>query len=332
MMHSARFPTRVATFLTGIIVGALATLATPQAAAQHPSALSARDKTGIFIQRLIKVSKLKPERFQPLILEYEIGAALEELGQLAADGGDAHAGHGHAGHGHDDGALHAAGACSTGCDHAGERDFIAAALEDLYPKFQAAAKLAADGADAEARQAFEALLPQRRGPDLSDPYKNAYARYRALELQFAALLQKQESGQLDADGLKKAITEIAERCDDILLNDRLYLIPDHRVCEIVAQCFALLGKPVLESTQYALLLTDFPNVPPEMSAAAKTRLGELQNKAGRPLNKVAGWMQDVEALLEEEKTGDEPTQQKETEILVTLDKLIELQEARERKT
>jgi hypothetical protein len=43
-------------------------------------------------------------------------------------------------------------------------------------------------------------------------------------------------------------------------------------------------------------------------------------------------MNSVEKLLAKEVTARDPTQEKEIEIVSALDKLIELQEARERKT
>jgi len=119
---------------------------------------------------------------------------------------------------------------------------------------------------------------------------------------------------------------------EIVAKDRLYLIRDHRACELIALCFEKLKKPLLEFVEYAILLTDYNDLPKEVSDKAKARLAALNDEVGRPLGTVANWMNEVEKLLVKEVTKNDPTQRRETEIVSALDKLIELQEARERKT
>ena len=98
------------------------------------------------------------------------------------------------------------------------------------------------------------------------------------------------------------------------------------------QSFEKMKKPLLEFVQYAILLTDYEELPKDVADRAKARLAKLNQEAGRPLRTVANWMNQVEKWLAQEVTRKDPTQRKETEIVYALDKLIELQEARERKT
>mgnify|MGYP003310448640 CR=1 FL=1 len=110
------------------------------------------------------------------------------------------------------------------------------------------------------------------------------------------------------------------------------LLADYRGAELTALSFNGLGESLLEFAQYALLLTDFQNLPVELKQRAESRLGELRGENGKPLQTVAGWMNRVEKLISKEVTGEAPTQKQERGIVTALDKLIELQEAVERQT
>ena len=101
---------------------------------------------------------------------------------------------------------------------------------------------------------------------------------------------------------------------------------------MIALSFNGLGESLLEFSQYALLLTDYKNLPEAIKKRAETRLGQLKGENGKPLQTVAGWMNRVEKLISKEVTGEAPTQKQERGIVTALDKLIELQEAVERQT
>lgn len=283
----------------GATLAVLALTAIPLALrAQHPGALTPRDKTEVFIQHLVKVARLDPARYRALVLEYEIGTA---IGELAHEGADADGSHG-------DCAEHAGIAMA---------DFIQSALKEIHPAYADALKLKEDGKTAEAREATRPLAAK------ADPYLSAHANLLLAEIDFA-----EAAGRADRESLERVIA-LSER---IIEKDRLYLIQDHRACELIALAFEKLKKPLHEMVQYAILLTDYEGLPPEVEARAKARIAVLDEEAGRPLGMVADWMNGVEKLLAKEVTAKDPTQEKEVEIVSALDKLIELQEARERKT
>jgi len=280
----------------GATLAVLALSAIPLAVqAQHPGDLTPRDKTEVFIQHLVKVARLDPTRYRALVLEYEIGSAIGELAHEDADEGN-----------HD--------ACA---EHAGlsMADFIQSALREIHPAYADALRLKEEGKTAEAREAARSLAGK------ADPYLAAHANMLLLEIDFA-------EAAADKESLERVIA-LAER---IIEKDRLYLIQDHRACELIALAFEKLKKPLHELVQYAILLTDYEGLPPEIEARAKARIASLDDEAGRPLGTVADWMNGVEKLLATEVTAKDPTQEKEVEIVSALDKLIELQEARERKT
>jgi hypothetical protein len=271
--------------------------------AQDPADLTPRDKTEVFIQHLVKVARLDPARYRALVLEYEIGTA---IGELAHGDGEAE------GENHD--------SCA---DHAGlaMADFIRSALREIHPAYGEALALAEAGKHAGAREAARDLAGK------PDPYLAAHANLLLAEIDFAEAVPA-AGGTYPAEALENVIA----RSERIVQKDRLYLIQDHRACELIALAFEKLGKPLHELVQYAILLTDYENLPPEVAARANARIAALDEKAGRPLGLVADWMNSVEKLLAKEVTARDPTQEKEIEIVSALDKLIELQEARERKT
>jgi hypothetical protein len=250
----------------------------PGLRAQAPHELERSDKIELYLQHLGKVVKVEPELYQSMLLEYELGRSLAELGSP-----------------HPDPLL---------------GDFIRRGVEKLQPDLAAArAKLEAKDFDA-AAAALKALALQ------SDPYLSAQAR---LDLAEAALAAGHAKDALDA-------------AEQVVHRDRQFLLADHRACEIAALAFRALGKQTLEFLQYAILLTDYREVPAEVEARVKARLEELARESGKPVATVAGWMDDVEKLVGGFKTGEDPTQKQQGEILVALDKMIELQEARERNT
>jgi len=278
--------------------------------AQDPADLSPRDKTEVFIQHLVKVAKVDPTRSKALVLEYEIGTALTELAHAHTHEGES----AHPGEGHEEGdaccSKSAASAVETG-------NFIRSALRELHPEYAKAIDLASSGKLSEAKEAAKPLSLK------ADPYLAANASLLLAEVEHELAL----AGK-DREGLARVI----ETCERIVQRDRLYIVDDHRACELIALAFAGLEKRLQEGLQYAILLTDYNFLPREVAARAKERLEALSDEAGRPLSTVGKWMNKVEKLLGEEKTGKEPTQAQEIEIVSGLDKLIELQEARERKT
>lgn len=189
-------------------------------------------------------------------------------------------------------------------------NFIHRALEELNPQYRRAHELIEAGKDAEALAALKDLIRHQ------DPYIAAHARLLRVELDFRA-------GRHD---------QVIELCERINLKDRLYLVQGYRACELIALSFEKLQKPLLEFAQYAILLIDYEDLPKELEKRARSRLLALNDRVGNPLHKVAGWMNQVEKLLAREFTSEEPTQAKERQIVTALDKLIELQEARERNT
>jgi hypothetical protein len=269
-------------------------------AAQNPANLSPKDKTEVFIQHLIRVAKIDPAQYRALVLEHEIGTAITELAH-DADHTD-----------HADGAKD----CCAAPEITLASDFIQSALKELHTEYAAALKLEDEGRHAEAAELARTLATK------ADPYLAAYASLLVAESRFAAADPK------DAAELEKVIG----LCEQIGQKDRLYLIQDHRACELIALAFSRLGKPLQEFVQYAILLTDYYDLPADVAARAKARLAALDEEGGKPLGTVASWMNRVEKLLAKEQTGKDPTQTQQVEVVSALNKLIELQEARERKT
>ena len=94
-----------------LVAAVLALALTPlrSVVAEHASEFTARDKSEIFIQHVVKFLNLAPEKYQALVLEFEIATALAEVGASEVQ------------------------------DVAGS--FIANALSQLYPDFGAAREL-----------------------------------------------------------------------------------------------------------------------------------------------------------------------------------------------
>ena len=276
--------------------------------AQNPGELSPRDKTEVFIQHLVKVARIDPNRYRALVLEYEIGTALSEL---------AHEGHhgkaGDAGKTEPDGDK----SCCTAAGVALTGNFIRSALQEIHPEYARALKLEEEGKLAGARDLAKTLEAK------ADPYLAAHARLLLAEVDYSAALETK-----DKSGFERVIS----LCERIGQKDRLYLVDDHRACELIALSYGKLEKTLHEFVQYAILLTDYYDLPPEVEMRVKAKLAALGEENGKPLGTVATWMNKVEKLLGKEITARDPTQAQETEIVSALDKLIELQEARERRT
>ncbi len=194
-------------------------------------------------------------------------------------------------------------------------DFIQNSLAELYPHYGRALEAFEKKNETELKVALKGLDTKSVGGK-ANPYMEAYLSLLKAEMDFRA-------GEFE---------KVVGRCEKLGADHRQRMIADYRVCELIAQSFEKLGRPLLEYAQYALLLTDYEELPKDLKARADARMAKLNKDYGKPLHAVAGWMRRVENLLSEEKTGDDPTQQKEKEILVALDKLIELQEAVERKS
>ncbi len=294
---------RASVFLPSFLAVTLFVLllgANREAAAQTPSNLSPQEKTTGFVQHLVKVARLDPARYQALVLEYEIGRAIDEMRAIEHESHDA-----------------AAGKACCGSDSFGFAgvDFIDKALGEIFPRYGEIETLRKKGDVRAARETARDLTGN------ADPYLSAYARLRLAELDFEAL-----------DGSPEACQRVMTRCEEIVRKQRLYLIADYRASEMIARCYQMLEKPLFELVQYTILLVDFQHLPEEVANRAKSRVTELAKTVTRPLGRVSTWMGAVERLLDEEVTGEDPTQEKETQVLAALDKLIELQEAKERNT
>ncbi len=263
-------------------IALLAALVAAPLAAQTPHEMEPTDKIELFLQHLGKIVQIEPELYQSLLLEYEVGLTLGELGMA-----------------HPEPLL---------------GDFILRGLERVHPALATAREHFEAGAAGdtarrdEAAAAFRSLIGKR------DPFLSARCRLFLAEIDLAA-------------GRHDAALRTAER---IIRDDRMHLIPDWRACEIAASCFRAREQPVLEFLQHAILLTDFHDLPPAVEANARARLAELEKEAGRPVRVVGGWMDAVEKWVRRYETGEDPTRAKQGQILVALDKMIELQEARER--
>jgi hypothetical protein len=207
--------------------------------------------------------------------------------------------------------------------------FLERALKDIHADYARVATLLEAGKLEEGREAARALQGS------SDPYLAAHACLALVEAEFRALAEKSGAAESPSSPGKATIEDwerIIRSCERIVEKDRLYLARDHRACELIALAFERLGKPLLELVQYAILLTDYNDLPGDVVERVKARIAKLSEETGQPLTTVADWMNEVEKLLGKEITTKDPTQRKETEIVYALDKLIELQDARERKT
>ena len=296
----------IASLRTFRLAPAAALVLLPGLAAQHPADLTPAEKTELFIQHLAKVARVEPARHRALVLEYEIGSA---LGELAAD--DAH-GDCPEGESPEEHARHHQEA--SGGSPLVPADFVERALGEVHPEYAEAARLR------DAKDAAAALEKSRDLAGKSDPYLAAHANLLLAEL------------ELEAAGTdRNLLLGVLGRAERIAARDRLYLVRDHRAAEIAAGVFERLEKPLHELLQLAIILTDYPGLPPEAERRARERMTALEEKAGKPLGSIAGWMNHVEKLLEKEVTSEEPTRASQTDIVSALDKLIELQEARERK-
>jgi hypothetical protein len=261
------------------------------------------------------VAKLDPARYRAMVLEYEIGSALWELAHEHQDGHEEAPGQGSPGqtapghHEEEPGCCAASGFIGL--------DFIESALKEIHAEYGAAAKLHDEGKLDEARAALKPLAGK------VDPYVAAYSSLRLAEVEHALA---------SAGGGRSGHEKVLSICERLGRDARMYLVTDHRACELIALSLEKLGKPLHEAVQYMLLLTDYNDLPKEVGARAQARLAALEGVAQAPLGTVGSWMDQVEGLLEKEITAKDPTQSQELEIVSGLDKLIELQEARERKT
>lgn len=189
-------------------------------------------------------------------------------------------------------------------------DFITRSTGKLHPRYARAVALFRDGKHEEARPLFERLASEK------EIYLAAGARLHLAEI----------------DGAAGRHESCLKHAEDVVQGRRVFLLDDYRACELMARAFRHIGKPLLESLQYQILLTDYRDVPEEVQTRAKARLAELQGKAGKPLSLVSNWMGAVERWIKEYETSADPTQGKQKDIHAGLEKLIELQMARERNT
>jgi hypothetical protein len=288
--------------LSFIVLAVVASLGTTRTTlAQDPADLGAREKTELFVQHIVKVSRIDPAKYEALVLEYEIGMALVDLSPVHDEKEE----------------KERVGESPVGFDLDG---FVERALAEIHAEYGALRSDIDLGRLDEARRAVAALKSH------ADPYVAAHAALADAELEFQAL---KASG--DAPGVRGGCEALVSSCGRIVERHRLHLIRDWRACELIALTYETMQKPLFELLQYALLLVDYNDVPPDVTARAKARMAVLAPEVGRPLGTVAEWMNRIEKFLADEITRADPTQAQETEVVGALDKLIELQEARERK-
>lgn len=189
-------------------------------------------------------------------------------------------------------------------------NFVLRSLRKLFPGLEKAITALESGDLEGAAAAFTKLAAK------GNPFLSAHCRLELAEIDLAA-------------GRHAEAIRTAER---IVRQDRQFLITDHRAGAIIAECFRAQKRPVLEFLQWGILLVDYRALPPAVQTRAKERLAKLEKITGRPVQAVAGWMDTVQRLIRDLHTAADPTQTKQGEILVSLDKMIELQEARERHT
>ena len=187
-------------------------------------------------------------------------------------------------------------------------EFVDKALKRLHPEFAEAVASYESQAHADAASKLKPLVAKR------DPFLTARTHLYLAEIEVVG----------------KRFDKAREIAQGLILRERQYLVPDYRACEIVAECFRAAEQTVLELLQYAILLTDYRDVPLDVEARAKQRIAAIQKESGGPTKVVASWMDEVERLIRALTTAEDPTQTKQGQILVALDKMIELQEARER--
>jgi|GEM_PF-869547 len=290
-------------------------LAAARLQGQNPADLNPRGKVEVFIQHLVKVARIDPAKYRSLVLEYEVGSALRELAHERAHAGEAGGADAHEAH---DEAIDSPIGASQ------ESEFLQSALKDVFPEYAEATRLRDEKKLADASQLARNLAGK------SDPYLAANANLLLAECDLALAEAAAQDKPMEPAVLERVIA----LCEKLVQKDRLYLVDDHKACEIIAASFERLNKPLHAFIQYALLVTDYKDAPPEVVARARAKieaLGEVEG-AGKPIGTVANWMNKVDKLLGQEITRRDPTQAREIEIVSALDKLIELQEARERQT
>ncbi len=194
-------------------------------------------------------------------------------------------------------------------------DFIRSSLRELYPDYHSASMYFEGGKTEEAASTLAKLDTSALG-NRPNPYLHAYAMLLEAEIDFS----------------KERYKQVIEKCNRLNREARTLLIADWRACELIALAYNRQKETLLEFAQYALLMTDYDNLPGTLKQRAEERLAVLKDEHGKPLQTVAGWMNQVEKLISREITSEAPTQKQEQGIVVALDKLIELQEAVERHT
>ncbi len=189
-------------------------------------------------------------------------------------------------------------------------NFVRRSLTKMHPEFAAALREQEEGELDAAEKRFKTLDAK------GDLYLSIHCQLQLAEIEHAR-------GQHEAS---------IRRAEEVIERGRRYLLDDHRACELVALGFEAQKRDFLEYLQYSILITDYLELPAETQARVKAKLAELGKKYSKPLTRVASWMADVERLIDSFKTSEDPTQRKQIEVTHALKKLVELQEARERKT
>lgn len=192
-------------------------------------------------------------------------------------------------------------------------DFIRSSLRELYPVYHDASTALENGKIDLAAETLRNLDIKALG-DRPNPYLHAYALLLEAEIDFR----------------KERYNAVIGKCERLTREARTLLIVDHRACELIALAYNRQDETLLEFAQYALLMTDYDDLPVALKQKAEARLAVLKDEHGKPLQTVAAWMNRVEKLISREVTSDAPTQKQERSIVTALDKLIELQEAVER--
>ncbi len=191
-------------------------------------------------------------------------------------------------------------------DLSGE-NFIEKSLSKLDPKFKEALdQFKKDPKGSEALFKEIALSP--------DPYPTAHALLKLSQIAFE----------------KKEFGEALELSLRVTRNYRRFLLLDTEACLLAADAYRELKKPLLEYLQLSILMTDYPEISEKMKEEVQKRIAQLQAKITPPVKQVSNWMENVEDLLDKTITAEDPTRNKQEDISSVIEKMIALQEAKER--
>jgi hypothetical protein len=181
-------------------------------------------------------------------------------------------------------------------------------MRALVPALDAAVKLSEAG-DPRAALALSKLLA-----DNKDPTVQGHVRYHLAR------------AFLDGDDPEHTVDVLNE-----YLKHNANLTPlDDEVVYFYAQALAEVPSAEEAMRLFQAYLEWFPRASERYRATAHQRLNELRGQKDNPLHGVADGMKKVGRDLGQQKTG-KPTQDKEKDLLVELDRLIEMFQEQEKK-